>query len=126
MNGINIPSPTPVGEGRYFRYFDSKMVITTPSTTAITSAPRQYLGSALNPFERISAKPAHFTLIGEVSGASPELANAASIPYRSAPIPYVRLSSGYMIPTAAPPTGVAISCIQVRYRLFEPMIFPAL
>src|SRR5438132_14234090 len=112
--GTSIPIPMPVGEGTQFTPRVSRTAKMTPIMEAITSAPTAPGGNALRPFERISAKPAHFREIGELSPAC------------SPTIPYVLRSSGYVHETAAAPIGVAMSCMIVRYFGVDPIMYPAL
>ena len=81
--GISIPRPIAVGEGtqRASFGFPSRRVSTTPRTSAIIRACSALAGKAPNPFERSSAKPAHFTLTGEERPVSP-------------PTPYFARTSG--------------------------------
>ena len=81
--GMSMPSPMAVGDGmnRPNRGLASRRVRTTPMASAMISAHKALDGSAPNPFESSSAKPAHFTLMGEVRPPSP-------------PIPYLARTAG--------------------------------
>src|SRR6266851_7021730 len=106
--------PAPVGEGTQECLRSSRTVKMTPRIDPMTSAVIAPAGNELSPFERISAKPAHFREIGEVSPAC------------GPTIPYVLRNKGYIQDTAAAPTGVASSCMKVRCLGEEPIMYPAL
>src|SRR5581483_1043209 len=111
--GSSMPRPVALADGRNFLNRCSNNVSRMPAITAMMNAVRQPLGSAWKPFDRISAKPAHFTAVGAVRPCSP-------------PTPYFDASTGYTSATAAAPIGTASSCAHVRMRLFEPIILPVL
>src|SRR5947208_3416146 len=108
--GTNIAMPTPVGDGTHVAPRPSRRAKMMPRTAPTTSAPIAPGGSALKPFDRISAKPAHFRDIGEV--------RPALLPT----IPYVSRSNGYIHETAAAPIGVATNCIIVRFLGDDPIM----
>ena len=63
--GISIPMPMAAGDGVYSPHFSASRVRTTPTVIPITKPIRHHGGRAPSPFVNNSAKPAHFTLIGE-------------------------------------------------------------
>src|SRR5205807_2410563 len=95
-----------------FLSFISRTASRTPSSDPITRAARAPRGRASAPWERIVAKPDHFTEMGELRPFSP--------------MPYWSRRTGYIQDTAAAPTGVASSCMYVRYRGEAPTMSPAL
>src|SRR5262245_4982927 len=108
--GTSIPIPTAVGEGTQVTCRLSSTAYDTPKRKAMTSAATAPWDNALKPCERISPNPAHFREMGDESPAC------------SPTMPYVSRRSGYIHDTAAAPTGVAISCIMVRYFGEEPIM----
>ena len=75
LAGTSIPIPMPVGEGTHFLLIrvSSSTVNRIPSTTAITSAMTAPRGSALRPWERSLANPAHRCEVGTWRPCSPPI-----------------------------------------------------
>src|ERR1700752_1132024 len=105
--GNNIPIPIADGEGTFSQNFSTKSVNKIPTAIPTKSPIKHPGGNASNPFVSNSAKPAHFTLIGDESP--------------SGPIPNLFRRTGYTSAVASEPTGAAMSCAIVRFRLLDPI-----